>query len=111
MARHRVGVAGQGTRLPPWQRRSDAKSGIAPGSCASSRYVSSAATSEPTSANGVPGVTALDEELLVGHDRFSRMDPASMLDVSLIVWNANHEASDLLAPVDRRARHRARADE
>src|ERR1700719_2486506 len=53
--------------------------------------IGSAAASEPTASDGVAGVLALAEELLVAHDRLVRMQRPPMLHVGLIVGNPDHQ--------------------
>jgi hypothetical protein len=55
----------------------------------------SAAPSKSSLFDGVAGVLALPKELLVGHDRLSRMMHPPMLHIRPIIGNPNHETGRL----------------
>src|ERR1019366_2163503 len=59
----------------------------------------SAAAAEAALADGVAGVLALHEELLVGHHRLIRMGRPAVLDVGLIIGDADHQTGRAHRPL------------
>ena len=58
-----------------------------------------AASAEPTIAGAVPSVLAVSEELLIAHNALVRMAGAAVLDIRLIVGDADHEAGGSNGPL------------
>jgi len=61
--------------------------------------MSSAAAAEAALADGVAGVLPLHEELLVGHHRLIRMGRPAMVDVGLIIGDADHQTGRAHRPL------------
>jgi hypothetical protein len=55
----------------------------------------SAAGPEPSLADGVAGVAALPEELLVGYDSLTGMDVPAVSDIRLVIRDADHQTRRL----------------